>query len=75
MQELDFPVNLKDGVQIFNQTDDGFYVITYKNAEGNNSVIWLPVSLELPLRIDSNGGKTIEIVKNYIRQQMQNAEG
>lgn len=74
MLQLQFPIQLPDDIQIFSQTDDGFYIITYKNIDGNNSVIWLPTSLDTPLAVDSNGGRTIDLVKKYLAKQRQTAD-
>lgn len=71
MPKLSFPVILTDDVQIITRTDDGFYIIKFKKSDGSSSVIWLPDTLILQTPIDSSGGKAIEMVKDYIAEQLQ----
>ena len=70
MPGLDFPIILREDVQIVARTDDGFYIIKYKNNDGNNAVIWLPDSLNIHGPVDSNGGAAIEIVTKFITEQL-----
>lgn len=63
---LNYPVRLQNDVRIVNRTEYGGYLITYKNSDGNNGIIWLPDELENHCPIDSKGGEAIELVRKYI---------
>jgi hypothetical protein len=66
MPVIQFPVILNDDVQIVNRTHDGFYIIRYKNSDGQNAVIWLPEGMTIPCSIDSNGSQAIKMARQFI---------
>lgn len=64
---LNYPVRLQNDVEIVNRTEFGGYLITYKNRDGTNSLIWLPDEPEYYCPPgDSKGGQAIELVRKYI---------
>ena len=66
MPRQDFPIILTNDVQIVTRTEDGFYIIKYKNKDGNNSVIWLPDGLDVPCTIDTKGSSAIKLTREFI---------
>ena len=71
MPRLDFPIILTDDVQIVARTDDGFYIIRYKNNDGHHSVIWLPDGLNVPCSIDTKGSDAIKLVREFILDKIK----
>ena len=63
---LNYPVRLQNDVEIVNGTEYGGYLITYKNSDGNNGIIWVPDELDIHCPLDSKGCQAIELVKEYI---------
>lgn len=71
MPTLNCPVIVTDDVQIMNRTDDGFYIIRFKNEDGNFSVLCLPDTLILESSKGSNAGRAIELVKDFMAQKLR----
>jgi hypothetical protein len=72
--ELELPISLENGVKIVSQSEEGFFLISYPDAEGKDALVYWPDRFKRFKAGNPQEGQAIRIVQAFIIDRLCNAQ-
>ncbi len=72
--ELELPISLENGVNILSQSEDGFFLVSYPGAEGEDAQVYWPDRFKRFKPINAQEDRAIRIVQAFIIERLCNQD-